>query len=51
MDKILVVEDDKNNIGTLYLSRILLHVSIAGSQRPIELDASMDVEYIFGDYL
>ena len=29
----------------------LLDFSIAGSQRPIELDASMDVEYIFGDYL
>ena len=25
----------------------LLDFSIAGSQRPIELDASMDVEYIF----
>ena len=29
----------------------LLDFSIAGSQRPVELDASMDVEYIFGDYL
>ncbi len=29
----------------------LLDFSIAGSQSPIELDASMDVEYIFGDYL
>lgn len=29
----------------------LLDFSIAGSQRPIELDTSMDVEYIFGDYL
>ena len=29
----------------------LLDFSIAGSQRPIEMDASMDVEYIFGDYL
>ena len=29
----------------------LLDFSIAGSQRPIVLDASMDVEYIFGDYL
>lgn len=29
----------------------LLDFSISGSQRPVELDASMDVEYIFGDYL
>lgn len=29
----------------------LLDFSIAGSQRPIEMDESMDVEYIFGDYL
>lgn len=29
----------------------LLDFSIAGSQRPIEMDALMDVEYIFGDYL
>lgn len=29
----------------------LLDFSITGSQRPIEMDASMDVEYIFGDYL
>lgn len=29
----------------------LLDFSIAGSQRPIEMDVSMDVEYIFGDYL
>lgn len=29
----------------------LLDFSIAGLQRPIEMDASMDVEYIFGDYL
>ena len=29
----------------------LLDFSIADSQRPVELDASMDVEYIFGDYL
>lgn len=29
----------------------LLDFSIDGSQRPIEMDASMDVEYIFGDYL
>lgn len=29
----------------------LLDFSIDSSQRPIEMDASMDVEYIFGDYL